>query len=260
MVIKRTNILGVGVSAINMDLASKNIADWVRNKKRHYVCVSTVHGLIESQRDPLLRDIHNEAGMVTPDGMPLVWLLKMAGHSHADRVYGPDLMLATFEESAVRGYKHYLYGASPATLAKLESNLRTKFPSVQIVGSHSPPYRDLTPDEESQIVNEINDSGADIVWVGLSTPKQERWMAKHRERLNPSVLLGVGAAFDFHAGVTRQAPNFVQRAGFEWLFRLMIEPRRLWRRYFTIVPSFLVLIFAQKTGLKRFGSPFAHTD
>lgn len=248
----RVSVLGVGVSAIGMDEAVGTIGRWIAERSRSYVCVTGVHGVMESQRDPALCRIHNRAGMVTPDGMPLVWLLKHAGHRHADRVYGPDLMEAVFARSAAHGWTHYLYGSSEESLARLEANLLNRFPGARIVGRFSPPFRPLTEAEDAGIVARINASGADIVWVGLSTPKQERWMAAHRDRLAPPVLIGVGAAFDFHAGLKKQAPRFVQRSGFEWLFRMATEPRRLWKRYATNNPQFVVRILAQLAGVRRY--------
>lgn len=247
----RVNVLGVGVSAINPALALETISQWIGRGERHYVCVSGVHGVMESQRDDAIRRIHNAAGLVTPDGMPLVWLLRLAGHRGAARVYGPDLMLALLDRSQQRGWRHYLYGASEATLAKLRVEIGRRFPRAQIVGSWSPPFRPLTQAEDLEAVERINASGADIVWIGLSTPKQERWMAEHRALLRAPVLLGVGAAFDFHAGRVRQAPALLQRSGLEWLFRLAMEPRRLWRRYLRNNPAFVMLLLAQKTGLRR---------
>jgi len=249
---ERVNILGVGVSAINMTAALASVERWIAARRRHYVCITGVHGVMESQRDPEVRRIHNTAGMVTPDGMPMVWLLWASGHRSADRVYGPDLMLTVLERSVERGYRHFLYGASEATLARLEANLRTRFPGLQIVGTHSPPFRPLTAAEDAAVVEMINAARPDVVWVGLSTPKQERWMADHRNLLEAPVLIGVGAAFDFHAGVVRQAPRFIQRSGFEWLFRLAMEPRRLWRRYLRNNPAFLLRIASQKLGLRRY--------
>jgi N-acetylglucosaminyldiphosphoundecaprenol N-acetyl-beta-D-mannosaminyltransferase len=182
--------------------------------------------------------------------MPLVWALRLAGHS-AGRVYGPDLMRAMFEHGQERGHRHFLYGSRPETLSKLQFRLLDRYPDAKIVGAFSPPFRDLTPAEEHEITGAINASGADIVWVGLGTPRQEHWMAGMRERLDAPVLVGVGAAFDFIAGVTRQAPRWVQRSGFEWLYRLACEPRRLGRRYAVAVPSFLVLVALQLAGLRR---------
>jgi N-acetylglucosaminyldiphosphoundecaprenol N-acetyl-beta-D-mannosaminyltransferase len=249
---ERLNVLGVGVSAINMAMALTRIEDWIATRRQCYVCITGVHGVMESQRDPGLRRIHNAAGMVTPDGMPLVWLLWAGGHGYADRVYGPDLMVSVLARSVDRGYRHFLYGSSEATLARLQANLRARFPGLDIVGAHSPPFRALTAEEDAAVVEMINAARPDIVWVGLSTPKQERWMAEHRDRLEAPVLVGVGAALDFHAGIVRQAPRFMQRGGLEWLFRLTMEPRRLWRRYLRNNPAFLLRLSGQKLGLKRY--------
>ena len=253
---ERINVLGVGVSAINMASALGHMERWILARQRQYVCITGVHGVMESQRDAELRRIHNAAGLVTPDGMPMVWLLWAGGYRTAERVYGPDLMLAVLELSVARGYRHFFYGASETTLARLEANLRHRFPGLRIVGSHSPPFRPLTPGEDAAVVEMINAARPDVVWVGLSTPKQERWMAEHRDRLEAPVLVGVGAALDFHAGVLRQAPRFMQRGGIEWLFRLAMEPRRLWRRYLRNNPAFLVCISGQKLGLKRYRLEF----
>jgi N-acetylglucosaminyldiphosphoundecaprenol N-acetyl-beta-D-mannosaminyltransferase len=245
----RVNILGVGVSAINMGDALRTITDWIDERERHYICVTGVHGIMESHRNAGLRAIHNSAGMVTPDGMPLVWLLKLSGHRWADRVCGPELMPLVFAQSQIRGDRHFLYGSSPATLDRLRHQLIAHAPSAQIVGSFSPPYRRLTAEEDATVVSLINDSKADIVWVGLSTPKQEQWMADHRSQLKAPVLIGVGAAFDINAGLVRRAPKFLRRTGFEWSYRLLVEPRRLWRRYLSNNPAFMLLVAMQKLGL-----------
>lgn len=247
----RTNVLGVGVSAVNMQTALATIFGWVSNRERHYVCVTGVHGVMESTRSPLLRQIHNKAGMVTPDGMPLAWLLKLAGHRDSDRVCGPDMMPLVFVAGQAQGVRHYLYGGSQAALDGLQRRLLAAAPQAQIVGTCSPPYRALTDDEDADIVAAINASGADIVWVGLSTPKQEHWMAAHRQALKPPVLIGVGAAFDIHAGLVSRAPAFLRRTGFEWTYRLMLEPKRLWRRYFSSNPRFVALVALQKMGFYR---------
>jgi N-acetylglucosaminyldiphosphoundecaprenol N-acetyl-beta-D-mannosaminyltransferase len=250
--IARENVLGVGVSALNPALAAETIEGWIHAGRRHYVCITGVHGVIESRRDPAVRAIHNAAGLVTPDGMPLVWLLRAAGHRDAARVYGPDLMLLLLERSLAAGFTHFFYGAAEATLSELRHKLKARFPGLRIVGSIAPPFRPLTPAEDEEVVAAINRAGPDIVWVGLSTPKQEIWMAEHRSRLAAPVLIGVGAAFDFHAGRVRQAPRWIQRRGLEWLFRLYQEPRRLWRRYLYGNTRFVVEIIAQKTGLRRY--------
>ena len=242
----RINILGVGVSAIDMKMALATIEEWIERRDKHYVCVTGVHGIVESWRDPALRGVHNRAGMVTPDGMPLVWLSWAMGQRHVRRVYGPDLMLAVCERS--QGYRHFLYGATPEVMRKLTENLRARFPKIQIVGTYCPPFRAQTSSEDEYVTNLINAAAPDIVWVGLGAPKQERWMAEHSGRLNASALIGVGAAFDFHAGVKRQAPKLIRQSGFEWLFRLAAEPRRLWRRYLLGNSLFVFLMLLQFAG------------
>lgn len=250
-ILERVNILGVRVSAINMGMALETIGQWIRKRQRNYICVTGVHGIIESQGDPRLREIHNRAGLVTPDGMPLVWVCRIRKHRAVRRVYGPDLMMEVCRESVEKGYRHFLYGGAPDILDRLAGQLRCKFPGISIVGTYSPPFRPLTPEEDENIVRKINESEADIVWVGLSTPKQEYWMAAHLERLDVSVMLGVGAAFDFLAGVKKQAPRWMQRNGLEWFYRLITEPRRLWQRYFTIIPLFVFYMGIETLGLRR---------
>ncbi len=248
---QRQNVLGVGVSVVDMGAAVRTIQEWIDRGIPHYVCVTSVHGVMASQASPELRHIHNQAGMVTPDGMPLAWLLRLAGHARSSRVCGPELMPAVFAASQARGDRHYLYGATEQTLAKLRAGLLAQAPAAQIVGSYAPPFRPLTPAEDVEITARINDAAPDVVWVGLSTPKQERWMAEHRARLSAPVLIGVGAAFDVHAGLSRRAPRLMQRLGLEWLYRVAKEPRRLWWRYFWNNPRFLALLALQKTGLYR---------
>jgi N-acetylglucosaminyldiphosphoundecaprenol N-acetyl-beta-D-mannosaminyltransferase len=237
-----TDILGVQVSAINPEIGLAVIEGWIARRESHYICITGVHGVIESRRDPQLRAIHNAAGLVTPDGMPLVWLSKLMGHPHVSRVYGPDLMLALSERSAARGYRQFYYGGAEGVAEILSEKLRTRFPGLNVAGIFSPPFRALTSNEDQEVVEHINRSRADIVWVGISTPKQERWMAEHVGRVDAPVLIGVGAAFDFHAGLKKQAPLWMRRSGFEWLFRLLSEPRRLARRYLVNNSIFLGLI------------------
>jgi N-acetylglucosaminyldiphosphoundecaprenol N-acetyl-beta-D-mannosaminyltransferase len=250
--IERTNVLGVGISAINLPLALETLDAWIKRKHRTYVCITGVHGVMESQADPELRKIHNQAGLVTPDGMPMVWMSRLAGHQHVDRVYGPDLMLAVCEASAHKGYRHYFYGGNEGVPELLRDKLREKFPGLRVVGTYSPPFRPLTPEEDAAIVAQINAAQPDIIWVGLSTPKQERWMAAHLGQVQASVMIGVGAAFDFHAGLKQQAPRWMQRSGMEWFFRMVSEPRRLARRYLQNNPRFVMAVLMQLLGLRRY--------
>jgi len=247
---RRVDVLGVGISAVDPDAALAEITHWLTNGVRHYVCVTGVHGVMEAQRDPELLRIHNDSGLTTPDGMPMVWAAHAAGAANVQRVYGPELMLAVCARAAERGWTSYLYGSSDDVLARLRDNLSDRFPGLRIVGAHSPPFRELTAEEDDAVVDAINDSAAQIVWVGLSTPKQERWMAAHTARID-AVLVGVGAAFDMHAGNLRQAPRWMQRSGLEWLFRLASEPRRLWRRYAINIPRFALAIARRRPKLRN---------
>jgi N-acetylglucosaminyldiphosphoundecaprenol N-acetyl-beta-D-mannosaminyltransferase len=242
----RVDVLGVGVSAIDMRQALEAIHGWINRRELQYVCVTGVHGVMESRRDPDLQRIHNRAGLVTPDGMPLVWLARRAGFPWVNRVYGPDLLLACCEASRQHGYRHFFYGGGPGVPERLAERLVARFPGLQVAGTNSPPFRSLLPEEDTAIVEQINAAAPDIVWVGLSTPKQERWMDAHRPRLEAPVLIGVGAAFDFHAGTKRQAPRWMQRSGLEWLFRLSQEPRRLWRRYSYNNTRFVIELLVQR--------------
>ena len=193
----------------------------------------------------------NASGLTTPDGMAIVWLLRLQGHRRVSRVYGPDLMLSLCRHGLERGIRHFLYGGDKGVVEELSASLLTRFPGLQIVGTHTPPFGELTEEEDRQAVESINACNPDIVWVGLSTPKQERWMAVHLGRIEAPVMIGVGAAFDFLSGRKRQAPRWMQRAGLEWLFRLASEPRRLWPRY-RRYPLFVLLAIAQLLGLKHY--------
>jgi N-acetylglucosaminyldiphosphoundecaprenol N-acetyl-beta-D-mannosaminyltransferase len=244
----RTNVLGVGVSLINMSMALERLDGWIANRERQYVSVCTVHTVMECRRHEDLRRIVNSAGMTTPDGMPLVWLSRLAGHRFVSRVYGPDLMIAAMQ----RGHRHFFYGGREGVAQRLAEVMRRKFPGVRIVGTLTPPVgsaEDLCNAETAAVINQ---AAPDIVWVGVSSPKQEFWMSCMRPLLTAPVLIGVGAAFDFHSGNQRQAAPWMQRAGLEWLFRLVHEPRRLWRRYLIDNPWFLFELARQRLGLKQY--------
>lgn len=239
---QRVDVLGVHVSAVDPERALEQVTEWVTAQARHYVCVTGVHGVMESQADPELLQVHNRSGMTVPDGMPLVWCAHRAGLADTSRVYGPDLMLSVLERAAERGWRSYFYGGAEGVPELLAERMAERFPGLRVAGAESPPFRPLTELESRETAERINASGADLVWVGLSTPKQERWMARHREALAAPVLLGVGAAFDFHTGRVRQAPAWMQQRGLEWLFRLVMEPRRLWRRYLSNNPRFVAAL------------------
>lgn len=249
---RRANILGVGVSAMNMPMAVQTIEGWIENGEQHYVCVVPVHSVMDCQRDDHHRRIVNRSGMTTPDGMPVVWLCRLKGFRDVRRVYGPDLMLEMCRVSEQRKYRHYLLGGAEGVPEKLVANLTKRFPLLDVAGFHSPPFRDLTPAETDEMIAHINQSKPDILWVGLGSPKQERWMAEHIGALDAPVIIGVGAAFDLHAGIKKQAPRWMQQSGLEWLFRLASEPRRLWKRYLTANPAFVLLITLQALGLKKY--------
>ena len=248
----RVNILGVGISAINQDYALNRIDGWIQDGRRQYVSVCTVHTVMECQKDEAMRNAINNAGMATPDGMPLVWLANRDSEQAVERVYGPDLMLAVCQHSADRGYKQFFYGGAVGVPELLSAELKSQFPGLQVVGSCSPPYRDLTHQEEEEIIAAINQADPDIIWVGLGTPKQDLWMARHRSSLKAPVLIGVGAAFDFHTKRLPQAPQWMQRSGLEWFFRLSQEPGRLWYRYLVYNPVFIVSVLQQRLGLRRY--------
>jgi N-acetylglucosaminyldiphosphoundecaprenol N-acetyl-beta-D-mannosaminyltransferase len=239
--IPRVDVLGVQVSAIDIERALDVLDRWIVEGEREYVCVTGVHGVMESRRDETLRQIHNRAGMVTPDGMPLVWWSRARGERQTRRVYGPDLMLACCERSITTGYRHFFYGGGTGVAELLARRLARRFPGLTVAGTYTPPFRRLTHQEDEDVVKQINDAAPDIVWVGLSTPKQEYWMAEHVGRIEAPALIGVGAAFDFHAGLKPQAPHWMQSSGLEWLFRLGTEPRRLWKRYLVNNPAFVWL-------------------
>jgi N-acetylglucosaminyldiphosphoundecaprenol N-acetyl-beta-D-mannosaminyltransferase len=245
MSIPTSDILGVSVSAINMEMALETIDRWIVQRTPQYVCVTCTHSIMECYDNPRTRSVYDAAGLVTPDGMPMVWLSRLNGHKHVDRVYGPDLMLEVCARTRARSYRHFFYGGSMKTLDLLARRMSEQFPNLQIVGTYAPPFRALTPQEDREIVRMIGAAKPDIVWVGLGCPKQEYWMAEHVDRLHVPVLIGVGAAFDFHAGTKKQAPRWMQRSGMEMLFRVLTEPRRLWRRFLRNYPRFVVLALLQ---------------
>lgn len=257
----RSNVLGVGVSALNMPLAIDYLFQGADQPGQSgFVTVTGVHGVVESQSDDELKKIHNRSYLTTPDGMPMVWIGWLNGYNDMDRVYGPDLMLEILARSQDSGHKHYLFGGSDGVVDLLAESLVRKFPQVNMVGKTTPPFRPLTDEEEQLLVVELTEKKPHFLWVGLSTPKQERFMhdllAKYPDLTKDwdhgLIMLGVGAAFDFHAGLVKQAPYWMQRSGLEWLFRTCMEPKRLWKRYAVSNTKFLTLFFLHVTGLKKY--------
>jgi N-acetylglucosaminyldiphosphoundecaprenol N-acetyl-beta-D-mannosaminyltransferase len=239
--IASTDILGVKVSSVTLNGAADTIEGWIRARRHTYVCVSGVHGVMESRYDRTLRRVHNDAGLVTPDGMPLVWLSRLYGRTAVQRVCGRELMRRVTALSARSGYRQFYYGGADGVADKLANTLQAQYPGLQVAGTFCPPFRALTREEDASVIATINAARVDVLWVGLSTPKQELWMAAHLHKIDAPVMIGVGAAFDFLTGAVPEAPKWMQRSGLEWLFRLWSEPRRLWRRYGYIVPSFIAL-------------------
>ena len=238
------HLLGTRVDPMNYESATDLILRWARERQSRYVCVANVHMLMEAHDDPSFQDIVNGADYVTSDGMPLVWSLRMLGARDAERVYGPDLTPRVCAAAAREGIPVGFFGATPAVRDAMIARLRQDIPALRVVFEDSPPFRELTADEEAVIADEINASGARILFVGLGCPKQERWMARNAGSVQ-AVMVGVGAAFDFIAGTKPKAPGALQAAGLEWAFRLVSEPRRLWRRYLYHNPRFLVGIARQ---------------
>jgi N-acetylglucosaminyldiphosphoundecaprenol N-acetyl-beta-D-mannosaminyltransferase len=248
----RVNVLGVGVHALNLPLAVAVMKQTIENRIKGYVCVTGVHGVSEAQSDSHFRAILNGALLNTPDGMPMVWVGRWSGFRQMERVYGPDLLIEVCRASEAAGWKHFFYGAAPGTADALAATLQVRFPLLKIVGTHTPPFRSLTPDEMKDLQTVVSTARPDIIWVGLSTPKQERFMAETLSQLDVFIMVGIGAAFDVVSGKVRQSPRWIQRSGFEWLYRLIQEPRRLWKRYLKNNPLFIGRLFLQLTRLRHY--------
>jgi N-acetylglucosaminyldiphosphoundecaprenol N-acetyl-beta-D-mannosaminyltransferase len=233
-------VLGVPLALTDYERTIEWMDATIATGQRGYVCVAAVHTVMACQEDPELRAAVLGSDLTVPDGQPLVWAMNALGHDLSSRVYGPDLMARYCERAALTGARMFLYGGrNQGALVQLALNLRTRYPGLNIVGGYAPPFRALTVEEESFVLDEINRSQADVVWVGIGVPKQEKWMAAMRGRLRAPVLVGVGAAFDFHAGLVSQAPRWMQSMGLEWAYRLLQEPGRLWRRYLRYNPRFV---------------------
>ena len=247
----RANILGVGISPIDMEAALNAIAGKIESNQKDFICVVPAHTVMDCLADLALCRIVNSSGIATPDGMSIVWLLRLKGYARVHRVYGPDLLLAACERGLVHSWRHYFYGGAAGVAQSLVEKLSVRLPGLQVAGMYTPPFRQHTEEEDRQVVWEINDAAADIVWVALGSPKQEYWMSEHLGKIQAPVMIGVGAAFDYISGRKRQAPDWIQRSGFEWFYRWLSEPRRLWPRY-RQYPKFVLLALAQLAGVRKF--------
>ena len=248
----RVNVLGVGISVLNLTTALAAIAAAIRDRRKGYICVTGVHGVMEAQDNDAFKQILNHAFLCTPDGMPMVWAGRFAGHRDMRRVYGPDLMLAVCAWSEASGARHFFYGGAEGVADLLAAKLRERFPKLAVAGTYTPPFRPLNAGELQALQARITAARPDILWVGLSTPKQEKFMSEFLPQLDVTLMIGVGAAFDFHSGRVKQAPRWMQRSGMEWFYRLCSEPRRLARRYLRNNPLFLWRCLGQLSGLKKY--------
>ena len=246
------DILNMHVDVTSYPDAAGRVVSWASDGSSRYVCAANVHMVMESHDNKAFQNVVNNADLVTPDGVPLVWALKLLGVPEATRVYGPDLTLHVCKAAAEQGIPIGLYGGTPESLEAFVDFLETNYPGIIINCTIAPPFRPLTPEEDERYTAQINKSGVRILFVGIGCPKQEKWMAAHKDKLN-AVMLGVGAAFDFHTGRVKQAPSWMQGMGLEWLFRLLMEPRRLWKRYFKHNPRFVMLFLRQMIAKKATG-------
>jgi N-acetylglucosaminyldiphosphoundecaprenol N-acetyl-beta-D-mannosaminyltransferase len=248
----RANVLGVGVHATTLEEAVALSGCLLQSGAQGYVCLTGVHGVIEARRDPQLRQILNDALLCLPDGMPTVWLGHAQGHRRMGRVYGPDYMAELCRWSSSREYRHFLYGGKPGVTELLRGRLKQQFPGIRVVGTYTPPFGPLSRAQEHELRRQVAACKPDVLWVGLSTPRQERFMAEHIGKLDVALMAGVGAAFDIHAGLTTDSPEWIKRCGLQWLDRLRKEPRRLWRRYLKNNPAFVWNLALQVAGVRHF--------
>jgi N-acetylglucosaminyldiphosphoundecaprenol N-acetyl-beta-D-mannosaminyltransferase len=246
-------VLGVRVDAVQIPGVIAQMKEWIAtNQPCHFIAVADMHSIMEALHSAGFKSVLHSADLLVPDGYPLVWLGRRRGFAVPRRVYGPELMARFCQETAAKGCRHFFYGGAPGVAADLAAHFSIRFPGLQIAGAYCPPFRPLTEEEDREVVANINESRADVVWVGLGAPKQEKWMYEHRGVLNAPVLVGVGAAFDFHTGRISQAPAWMGEHGLEWFYRLMMEPRRLWHRYLIQGSEFAALVLLELLGVKKF--------
>lgn len=238
------SVVSANIDVLDWDDAVSTISDWAKVNASKYICICNSHSVVTANQDPLFQRVVNEADLATPDGAPVAWMLRRLGYPSQQRINGPDLMWKYCEYAEKVGQSIFLYGGTPTTLETLKVKLKEAFPGLIIAGDYSPPFRTLTDKEDEEIITMINQSGAGSVWVSLGCPKQEIWMFNHRGKIN-AVMIGVGAAFDYHAGIIKRAPKWMQLNGLEWMHRLFSEPRRLWKRYLVTNTLFIVAALKQ---------------
>lgn len=251
----RVNILGVGVSALDISDAVTFVNSFLETGNKGYICVTGMHGIMEAQTDPEFREIQNNSCLTAPDGIPTVWIGHFHGHNRMKQVRGADFMLQVCASAAKTGSRQFLFGGKPGVAELLRDVLTVRFPGLQIVGTYTPPFRPLNAQEEVDLYQQLLRSRVDVLWCGISTPKQERFMAHYIGLLPVRLMVGVGAAFDLNAGLLKDSPQWVQKCGLQWAHRLYQEPRRLWRRYLFNIPRFLWLYFLQRTGVRSYELP-----
>jgi N-acetylglucosaminyldiphosphoundecaprenol N-acetyl-beta-D-mannosaminyltransferase len=245
-------VLDVTVAALDMEQAIQRIAVELKVRRKGYICMAGVHGIMESQRDPGLAAIFARSRLTLPDGMPTVWVGRWQGQKQMRRVAGPDLMREVFRRAEFAGYTHFLYGGEPGVAEQLRERFTHQFPWAHIVGTYTPPFRELNREEERRLIQRVRKLKPDIIWIGISTPKQERFMHRYLPALDTTLMFGVGAAYDFHTGRIKDSPQWVKTIGMQWFHRLLQDPRRLWRRYLRNNPAFLLQIGAQLTGITTY--------
>jgi N-acetylglucosaminyldiphosphoundecaprenol N-acetyl-beta-D-mannosaminyltransferase len=250
--VEQVNVLGVGVHAVDMQSAASIVMAHIRERAKGYVCLAGVHGIMEAQRQLSLRTIFADAVLVAPDGMPTVWMGRLNGFSRMQRVFGPDLMANIIGNEEFGNCAHFFCGGAPGVAENLRDQMLRRFPRARITGTYTPPFRPMTSIEERELAAKVRLAHPDIIWVGLSTPKQERFMAKYLPMLDTTLMIGVGAAFLFHTGAIQDSPAWMKQVGLQWLHRLIQEPARLWKRYLLNNPLFLVHVFLQIMGWKRY--------
>jgi N-acetylglucosaminyldiphosphoundecaprenol N-acetyl-beta-D-mannosaminyltransferase len=250
----RANVLGVGIHSVNLDSAVAVIESAIMSRRRGYICVTNVHAVMEAQVSDYYKHVLNHSLLTVPDGRPSVWIGRFQGHSQMDQVGGPDLILRVCEMSSRKGFTQFFYGGKPGIAEELRDEMCRRYPALKVVGTYTPPFRPLTSQEEEELYARFALLKPDVTWVGLGAPKQELFMARYLNRLDTTIMVGVGGAFDMHTGRTKDAPQWVKRAGFAWLHRLVQEPRRLWKRYLTTNSRFILAITLQLLRVRKSGS------